>query len=590
MYPFLYQARTSLLVSVLVLLFLYFPHTHLHAQNVESIGPGIRQLRDPVVGLHGGVNLTTNFYSSSNIDPRRDQFQWLANINLNLSLGPINAPLSLAFSDGNQEFNLPSYTFAGISPTYKWATLHDGDRNLYFSRYTLSGINFRGGGLELTPGKFRIKAMYGRLNRAIAEDLGTRQSLNPSYRRNGYGFSAGYETDGFSVNAILFGAEDVENSITDPLDFDITPAQNLVASLQSRKAFGNKFIFDAELARSGFNEDLRTAASLDEFSGLGNRFLGLFTPTETAVYGNAVNTGLTFNQSKYSLRLGYEQIDRGFRTLGTIFFNRDLVHYTGTLSTRLFKNKVNLAMRGGLEVTNRQDLTKPTNDRLVASINASYIPNARLLFAGSFSNFENSTKIRAREDPAVFVDSLFLAQLTQAVTFSSTYQLSPTYNPASLTFVYSHQSANSVQDDIVIQDAESRFNNASIIYNQRFTESDFNWTASFNYNTSTFGEINTTTLSPSLMLNKRFFNQRLNSSLRLTFNSVNIQDGDNSTVLNLGWSNSWEVAERQNIGVSLIYINRNGSQGLGDFSEFYGRIQYNYQFNTSIGRKTAEDQ
>ncbi|MEM6877076.1 MAG: hypothetical protein AAF544_00850 [Bacteroidota bacterium] len=557
---------------------------------MESIGPGIRELRDPVVGLHGGVNLTTNFYSSSNIDPRRDQFQWLANINLNLALGPVNAPFSLAFSDGNQQFNLPSYTFTGISPTYKWATLHAGDRNMYFSRYTLSGINFRGAGVELNPGKFRVKAMYGRLNRAVAEDLNTRQSLNPSYRRNGYGVSAGYETEGFSVNAIVFGAEDVENSISDPLEFDITPAQNLVASLQGRKAFGNKIILDAELARSGFNEDSRTDENLENFSGIGNRFLGLFTPNETAIYGNAINTGLTLNQKKYSLRLGYEQIDRGFRTLGTIFFNRDLVHYTGTLGTRLFKNKVNLALRGGLEVTNRQDLTRPTNDRLVASVNASYIPNERLQFAGSFSNFENSTKIRAREDPSIFVDSLFIAQLTQAVTLSSTYQFSPSFNPSSLTLVYSHQSANSVQDDIVIDDAESRFNNMSIIYNQRYTESDFSWTASFNYNLSSFGEINTTTLSPSLMLNKQFFNQQLSSSLRLTYNTVDIEEGDNTTVLNLAWSNSWAIANRQNIGFSLIYIDRNGNQGLGEFSEFYGRIIYNYQFDAAIGRKTPVDQ
>ncbi|MEL6142502.1 MAG: hypothetical protein AAFU67_12885 [Bacteroidota bacterium] len=351
-------------------------------------------------------------------------------------------------------------------------------------------------------------------------------------------------------------------------------------------------LLDAEFARSALNEDRRTNQALDEFSGVGNRFLGLFTPTETAVYGNAFNSGVTLNQKTYSLRLGYEQIDRGFRTLGTIFFNRDLVHYTGTLSTRLFKNKVSLALRGGLETTNRQDLTKPTNDRVVASVNATYNPSSRLVFNGSFSNFENSTKIRARENPAVFVDSLFLAQLTQSFTFSSSYNLREKFNPTTLTLVYSHQSANSVQDDIVIQDAKSRFNNASLIFNQRITEADLNWTASINYNLSNFGDISTTTVSPTLMFNKLFFARKLSSNLRLTYNAVSVEGGNNSTVLNAAWSNSWAFTKTQNIGLTLNFINRGGTEGegLGDFSELYGRILYNYQFNASIGKPKTGDQ
>ncbi|MEL6356226.1 MAG: hypothetical protein AAFQ37_04755 [Bacteroidota bacterium] len=565
---------------------------NLEAQNVESIGPGLRQFTQPRIGVNGGINLATNFYTASSIDPRRDQFQWMANINLNLALGPINAPFSLTFADGNEQFNLPSYTFTGISPTYKWATLHAGDRSMFFSRYTMSGINFRGVGLELTPGKFLFKGMYGRLNRAVAEDLNARQMLNPSYERTGYGFSAGYEIPGLSINTILFGANDDETSITDPLNSDITPAQNLVASISAKKAFSNKVLLDAEFARSALNEDRRTNQALDEFSGVGNRFLGLFTPTETAVYGNAFNSGVTLNQKTYSLRLGYEQIDRGFRTLGTIFFNRDLVHYTGTLSTRLFKNKVSLALRGGLETTNRQDLTKPTNDRVVASVNATYNPSSRLVFNGSFSNFENSTKIRARENPAVFVDSLFLAQLTQSFTFSSSYNLREKFNPTTLTLVYSHQSANSVQDDIVIQDAKSRFNNASLIFNQRITEADLNWTASINYNLSNFGDISTTTVSPTLMFNKLFFARKLSSNLRLTYNAVSVEGGNNSTVLNAAWSNSWAFTKTQNIGLTLNFINRGGTEGegLGDFSELYGRILYNYQFNASIGKPKTGDQ
>ena len=577
------RATLALVHSALYAWFLLFVGG-LHAQNIESIGPSVGNLSSQGLGLNGGVNLSSNFYSATSIDPRRDNLQWLAHIHLNLSFGPVDAPFSFAFSDGNQQFNLPSYSFTGISPTYKWATLHAGDRSMHFSKYTLSALNFRGAGVELEPGRFRFKAMYGRLTKAVAEDLNARQSLDAAYERVGYSVMAGYEIDGFNVHAIVFGAEDDENSIADPINSDITPADNVVASLKARKALSNKFILDAEFARSGFNTDSRTSENTEFFDEPGNKLLGLFTPTETATFGNALNAGLTFNQLKYTVRLGYEKIDRGFKTLGALFFNSDLEHYTGSISTRLFRNKVSLALRAGLEQTNKEDLGKPENERVVASINATYNPG-RFIFSASFSNFDNSTKIRAREDPSVFVDSLFLAQLSQTYTFTGTYKISEQYNPTTLTAVLSHQSASSIQDDIVLDNAESKFNNAALIFNQRLTESEINWTASLNYNKSTFGEIATNTFSPTAMITKPFFQKKLNSTLRLTYNTVMIEGGNNSNVLNLSWTNSWNIVKNQALGFSLTYTNRSGSggEGLGDFSELYGRINYNYQFASALG-------
>lgn len=107
-------------------------------QDVESIGSNLRNFKKTNIGVGGGLNLNSTFYSSNSINPRRDPFAWSVMANVNLSLGGINAPFSFIFSDGNQRFSLPSYAFTGISPTYKWATLHAGDRSMYFDRYTLS--------------------------------------------------------------------------------------------------------------------------------------------------------------------------------------------------------------------------------------------------------------------------------------------------------------------------------------------------------------------------------------------------------------------------------------------------------------------
>ncbi|MEO0733058.1 MAG: hypothetical protein AAFZ52_09495, partial [Bacteroidota bacterium] len=117
------------------------------ANTVQDLG----NLKEQSFSITGGLRLGANFYEASGIDPRRDAFQWNARASLTLGFVGLSAPFSFAFSDENQNFNLPSYTFAGISPTYKWITAHAGDRSLSFSHYTLDGITFRGGGLELNP-------------------------------------------------------------------------------------------------------------------------------------------------------------------------------------------------------------------------------------------------------------------------------------------------------------------------------------------------------------------------------------------------------------------------------------------------------
>ncbi len=561
----------------------------IHSQDIESIGSNLKNIKDQSLGLGGGISLMNNFYGSNNIDPRRDQLQWLANVNLNLNFLGIDAPFSLSFSDGNQQFGLPSYAFTGISPTYKWAKAHIGDRNMYFSKYTLSGNNFRGGGLELTPGGFTFKAMYGQLVRANAEDLNSRQAINPAYRRMGWSVLSGYQGGGFDVNFILFSAEDDPQSIADPIEYDVTPASNIVSSLSAKKSFNNKIILDAELARSAFNSDVRAPLS-SQFSGVQNTLFGLFKANETARFGNALNTGLSYNAKKFLIRLQYEKIDRGFKTLGSLFFNTDLIHYTTSVSTSLLKNKLNISARGGLEQTNVNDLTKPTNNRFVGSINLAYAPSKKLNFASSYSNFNNATKIRAKEDPAVFIDSLFLAQLTQSASFSAAYKVGQEYNPSSLSAVYSYQNANSIKNDEVIADAEAIFSNVILIFSQQLTDANMNWSASFNYNNSNFAGNSTNTFSPTGTISKSFFNNQWNNTFRCTYNHVMVESGNTSQVVNLSLVSGWNIAKNQNLNLSISYINRanSGGQGVGDFSEVYGNVRYSYSFESAIGGSQAK--
>jgi hypothetical protein len=577
------SVASKLCFIFIVVHFIASPWQFIQAQDVESIGSNLRNLKSINTNVGGGINLNSSLYSSNSIDPRRDPFTWSVMANLNLNVMGINAPFSFMFSEGYDRFNLPSYTFTGISPTYKWATLHAGDRSLYFNRYTLSNLNFRGAGLELTPGKWTIKTMYGRLRKAEAEDLNARQSLDPVYERLAWGLLASYSNQSYEVTFALFRAFDKENSISTPTNTFVTPADNMVLSLSGRKAFGSHFVVDADVARSGFNADVRAGDENNELDGIHHTFLGLFQPTNSASFGNAFNVGLTYTQPAFSVRLGTEKVDRNFQSLGALFFNNDLIHYTASFTTAFLKKKVTLGLRGGIEQTNLEDNIKPKNDRVVASVNVGYTASPQLSFNGNYSNFENTTKIRAKEDPEVFIDSLFLAQATRSAGISGSYRFKNKTNPSSINFSFSNQKAKSILNDQVIDEAVSTFNNINVGYTRRIKQLDMRVNASVNYNISEFAATTTTSIAPSFQVSKAFFDKKLRSSLRSAYSLVDTDAGAGSQVLNIGWNNSWSVLKNQRVMLQLNYIKRNSDNvAMDGFSELYGSIRYAYKFNKSI--------
>lgn len=99
-------------------------------------------------------------------------------------------------SNFENKFYQPFNQF-GISPKYKWATLHLGYRNLTYSNYTLAGHRILGAGFDLKPKNFRIGFMYGQLRRSASID----SSMNanpmyvrpaPTYKRLGMAAKLGY--------------------------------------------------------------------------------------------------------------------------------------------------------------------------------------------------------------------------------------------------------------------------------------------------------------------------------------------------------------------------------------------------------------
>jgi len=185
--------------------------------------------------LSGGVSASSVFFHSLDSLSSKDPFTYVLTGSLNLTIYDIvNCPISFTYSNYSENFSHPfNFNQFGIQPSYKWVKAYLGFNSMNFSSYTLSGHQFLGAGVEITPTKIPIKfaAMYGRLLKAVNED--TLNTANtPAFARYGYGLKAGYTKNGDEIRLILFKAYDDINSIDYlPIKTELKPKENLAVSL-----------------------------------------------------------------------------------------------------------------------------------------------------------------------------------------------------------------------------------------------------------------------------------------------------------------------------------------------------------------------
>ncbi len=112
--------------------------------------------RPSLVTVSGGLNAYAGFYTADGIAARNQASPFGLSGAVTVALpGGISLPFSAVLGNQGSSFRQPFNQF-GVSPTYKWATVHAGYRNVSFSPFTLAGHTFLGGGVELNPGKFRL--------------------------------------------------------------------------------------------------------------------------------------------------------------------------------------------------------------------------------------------------------------------------------------------------------------------------------------------------------------------------------------------------------------------------------------------------
>jgi hypothetical protein len=554
------------------------------SQNLEEIG--ISKGLD----FSGSLNLNTIGYLANGIDHRRDPFNWFLTGNLNVNLFGYSAPFSFSYSNVNKSYSQPFNQFS-FSPQYKWVKTYIGYNSMTFSNYTLAGHVFYGGGVDLSPGKWRISAMYGRLRKAVEFNLtDSLQYTEASYKRMGFGLKVGYENNGDAISANIFSAKDDVASIPFVLpESQLTPKQNVAISIAGRKRFLKRFFIDAEYAVSALNHDILANGSENDSvasKSTNNLIKGLLPENSTSRYYDALNASIGYQGNWYSLQIKYERVAPEYQTLGAYFFNNDMRNITLIPTVRLFKNSLTLSGNAGFQRNNLDDTKASTTKRFVGSVNANYLPNEKWNFTASYSNFSSYTNMKPQVDPNFQnnLDTLNFYQISETMMGTIMRNLGKKENPQTIMLNLSYQKASD-QSSYEGGGQTSDFISTNVSYTYSFVPSSTTIAVSANVYSNNAAGISSTFYGPTASITKAFLEKTIRGSFATSYNKTSGDNIQSSPVLNNRISVSYspkakgDGASNHNFSLGINVLSRlESTEQQASFTEFTGTLNYTYTF------------
>lgn len=549
----------------LLIFFLFESSLALRGQDLTSVGqPG-------QVKVTGSFTANAIGYAVSGMRNRRDPFYWMLSGNLNVDLYGWSIPISATFSQQQRSFTQPFNQY-GLSPRYKWLTLHGGYRSMNFSNYTLSGNVFLGAGVEVAPDDLpiRFSAMYGRFAKPIAVyAVDGVISGEPALERLGYGakLGIGRRVDR-SVELIMFKAKD--NGGTDLADTTgLRPAENLVLGITTKQALTKNLLFDMEYALSAYTTDTRQEKVEQETYSYANHLGSLFTPRESSQFNKAILANLAFTRSFYQLKLTYRRIDPEYKTMGSVFLNNDLEDISGSVSVRAMQNKLSLSISGGVQRNNLNNDLLARLTRVIGALNASYAVSDKLNFNANLSNYSSNTRMTQLRE----LDSLKYFQVTRSAGLGFNYNIGSQTVRHAFFVLTNYQGAN---DD---RNGDNTFYNANAGYQLMLTPQNFSLSGSLNWSKNEAPVFSSTALGPSIMASQSFFGKKVRSSVSASLLNSYLSGSLASRNVNTRLATAYALSNHHTFSVDLTYLSR---KPIGSFyspiKEFRGGVLYTFVF------------
>ena len=558
----------QLLYGLLLCMLLVFAGWIADAQDISQVAN-----QKPVV-INGTFGFGIGTYTASGIENRERNFSYLISGSPVLTLYGISFPFSVVVSDQQRGFRQPFNQY-GISPQYKWLTLHIGWQSITWSPFTMAGYNFLGGGVEANPGKLRMGFVYGRFNKAInAATTGALDFETPAYKRTGYAARLGYGSEANHLDLTFLNARDDPKSIDNPLLLsDLHPAGNIVLGLGGKFAIRKHFVFDFDVAASLYTRD-RLNDTLQDLQFEHADFIkSLIILNLSTQFLTAAQSGLSYQNSSYHVGLQYKRVDPDFKSMGAYYFETDVANYTIQGGINLFKNAMQLNGSIGLQNDNLLNDKPYTSHRNISSLSVSYNKPA----FGADLRFANYGITQDRGLNPV-VDTFRVARTNYNINAMVRYTKSDSLVSQNIILACNMQSLVDLNHFTSGQD-QTNSKTLNLSYQLGFNKSMFSFNTNFNYTVADIIMMHTIFFGPSFGISKQLDKNKLMLNAAFAY-QLQHNNGENSgSIINGSLNGSYRLGKREGINLSVSYLKSDSKDiTLPSFDEVRSSLTFTHTF------------
>jgi hypothetical protein len=526
------------------------------------------------VRVRGSLAARAAAYDVTGIAPRYDPFTGAVSGAPVLYIGNWQISSQILLGNLGRSFG-QNFNKLGISPQYKWLTLHAGHQNIRFSEYSLAGRTFLGGGIELNPGKFRFGAVYGQFQNAVEEFIDT-LFFKPAviaYERWGYAVKLGVGSSENFVDLVFFKAKDDSLSISTPnRNFRTSPEENAVISLVSQQRIAKRLFFDIEAALSAYTRNTQSSESDLEDNFWTAALRSVIVPRFATEYHYAGHAGLRYQGKLFRMEMRYQRIDTDFRSMGAFFLLNDVERITVTPDFVSKDNKFRLRASVGYQRNNVAGMRANSTFRKIGMINGSYQFAKNLQFNITYNNFQ----IEQQRERDLLEDSLLLLQNTASLTAGFRYTIQ---TPSSNQMVLFNGNWRKLKDRSDFTDNGFQSQGFNLHYTLNLRETRWNFSYGLSYNIYDFRGSKREQVRNSASIGKQWLDNRLNAGAGFAIVHNLVNEEVNNLMLVPRLNASYRAGRKHLFTLQANLLDSRSRTAEGrDFTESRGEVRYTFRF------------
>lgn len=527
-------------------------------------------------GFNGTLGLSLQAYTSNSPLARMRPFTYTLTGAPVVTMFGKQVPMTVIISEQDRRFVQP-YNQIGLSPKGKWFTLHLGHRNIYFSNYTLAGTTVLGAGFEMNPGKFRMGAMAGQINRAVTNlDL----IRNPSglnvggrfqYERWGYCGRIGFGKENKYLDLVIFQGWDKQGSVNAEMadTTGVTPAENLAFGLVGKVPLGKKIFWEIDAAISAYTGDQREQANTDGF------VQKLYPARFSSQLFTAGRTSLNYMGARFGLRMEYKRIDPDFKTMGMYFVQSDLQQITLGPSFGLFKSKIRVNGSIGLERDNLLGSREATTNRVISNSTLSFTPGK-----GKYGMDINYSNFGITQSPGLrpVNDTIRIAQTNASYSMNQRYTFKSKTRISNILLLAMYQQLT----DLNIFTSAAQENNskiANLSYSTSPLQKGFGYTTSLTLSDFFQNGFDYTLMGGSVSGNYNLKDNRLQTNAMTSYQLNSSSGKVNGGVFNVSLGLMTTLKKKHQLSLRATWLNSsNEAIAQQNYQETIGQFDYRFSF------------